>query len=115
MAAWAVIGFAADEKPVPVKLKDDEVTKLLVGKWEDSARGNTTVILFKKDGTFERVDKIMGNSFAVGGKWAVKDGVLTFEAKDLPTVKGTITAINEKEHKIEMEAGARYTRTKVKE
>jgi hypothetical protein len=120
---WAGLGLAADDKPVPVKLSDEEITKLMLGKWENSDRiagmKFHTLETFHKDGTFERVDTNNGQATSYKGKWELKKGVLAIEPTDGPhkgiKVKGTITAIDEKTTKMEMEAGALVTKTRVKE
>lgn len=120
---WVGLGRAADDKPTPVKLSDEEIAKLLLGQWEDSVKINGltyhTSETFHKDGTFERVDTNGGQKTAYKGKWELKDGVLAIEPTDGPfkgiKVKGTITAIDEKTQKLTMEAGAEVTKTRPKE
>ncbi len=123
VVGWAAVGLAANDKPVPVKLTDEEITKLMLGKWEstDKIVGMTfhTAETFNKDGTFERTDTNGGRVTSYKGKWSLKKGVLTIEATDGPfkgiKVNGTITAIDEKVTKMEMEGGALVTKTKPKE
>ena len=63
LAVASVVGLAslslADD---PKKLSDEEITKLMVGKWEHTSRFNTTKIRtveeFNKDGTLVRMDTI---------------------------------------------------------
>ena len=122
-AAWAGLGLAADDGPTPVKLADDEIAKLLLGRWENGTRiaGMTfhTLETFHKDGTFERVDVNSGQTTAYKGKWELKQGVLAIEPTDGPykgiKVKGTITAIDEKTQKMTMQGGAELTKTRPKE
>lgn len=120
--AWAGLSLA-DDKPVPVKLSDEEIVKLMLGKWENSDRiagmKFHTLETFNKDGTFERTDTNNGQAVSYKGKWEVKKGVLTIEPTDGPhkgiKVNGTITAIDDKVTKMEMEGGALVTKTKPKE
>ncbi len=122
VAGWSGMSFA-DDKPVPVKLSDEEVTKLLLGTWENSSKlqGMTfhTKETFHKDGTFDRVDTNSGQPVSYKGKWELKKGVLSITPSDGPykgiKVNGTITAIDDKTTKMEMEGGALITKTRVKE
>jgi hypothetical protein len=120
---WAGLGLAADDKPTPVKLPDEEIAKLLLGRWENATRINGmtfhTLETFHKDGTFERVDTNNGQRTAYKGKWELQKGMLAIEPTDGPfkgiKVRGTITAIDEKAQKITMEAGADVTKTRPKD
>ncbi len=128
LAAACVFGLAslapADE-PAPKKLSDEEITKLMVGTWEDSARfGNVTIRTvekYKKDGTVEREDTINGNEKKYSKlTWSVKDGVLIkVVVEGGPgkgvTIKGKVVSIDEKSQFLEMEAGAEVKRTRLKD
>jgi len=122
VVGWAGLSFA-DDKPVPVKLKDEEITKLMLGTWEntDKVVGMTfhTKETFNKDGTFDRVDTVNGKATSYKGKWELSKGVLTFVASDGPfkgiKVSVTITAIDEKATTTESEGGAVVKKTRVKE
>src|SRR4051812_5766489 len=97
-AGWSVPALA-DDQPVPVRLADEEIVKLLLGKWENSSRiagmKFHTLETFHKDGTFDRVDTNNGQPVAYKGKWELKKGVLAIEPTDGPhkgiRVRGTIT------------------------
>jgi hypothetical protein len=124
----SVFGLAAlglDDKPEPKKLSDEEIAKLMVGRWEDTAKFNGitihTVENFKKDGTLEREDTINGNDKkVVKCTWEVKDGVLiTVVVEGFPgkgtTVKGKVVSIDDKSQFLEMEAGAEVKKTRLKD
>jgi hypothetical protein len=108
----------------PRKLSDAEIKKLMVGKWEDSARfGNITIHTlenFKADGVVEREDTINGTQkLHVKSSWEIKDGVLITVVLEGAvgkgtTVKGKVVSIDDKTQKLEMEAGAEITKTRVK-
>lgn len=123
LVTWVEVGRADDDKPVPVKLSDEEITKLMLGKWENSDKiagmKFHTLETFHKDGTFDRTDTNNGQAVSYKGKWTLKKGVLSITPTDGPhkgiKVNGTITAIDEKTTKMEMEAGALVTKTRVKE
>jgi hypothetical protein len=126
LAVASVFGMAAlslgDE---PTKLSDEEITKLMVGKWENADKfGNITIRTvenFKKDGTLEREDTINGSQKVnVKATWEVKDGVLTTVVLEGgpgkgTTVRGKVVSIDYKSQLVQMEAGAEVTKTRVKE
>ncbi len=109
----------------PKKLSDEEITKLMVGKWEhrDKLGGLTihTVENFRKDGTLDREDTLNGSQkMNIKATWEVKDGVLTtVVVEGWPgkgtTVKGKVASIDDKSQLVEMEAGAEVKKTRVKE
>lgn len=121
--AWGAGLSFADDKPVPVKLKDEEIIKLMLGTWESSDKivGMTfhTKETFHKDGTFDRVDTNSGKPVSYKGKWELKKGELSITPSDGPfkgiTAKVTITAIDEKATTTESEGGAVTKKTRVKE
>jgi hypothetical protein len=122
-AACGMAGLSLGDEPK--KLSDEEITKLMVGKWENTDRFNgitiRTVENFKKDGTLEREDTINGkDKMVVKATWEVKDGTLTvvvvegFPGKGT-TVKGKVASIDEKSQVVEMEAGATVKKSRLKE
>jgi hypothetical protein len=124
-SVFGLAGLGLDDKPEPKKLSDEEITKLMVGKWEDSARfGNITIHTvenFKKDGTLDREDTTNGNmKTTTKATWEVKDGVLiTVVVEGFPgkgtTVKGKVVSIDDKSQFLEMEGGAEVKKTRLKD
>ncbi|MGE3809595.1 MAG: hypothetical protein AB7K24_33440, partial [Gemmataceae bacterium] len=110
----------ADE---PEKLSDAEIKKRLIGKWEYSQRFGTTAIqtveLYKDDGTLEREDALNDKQkLKIKATWEVKDGKLTTVVTEGAIGKGTkvsgkILTIDDKSMQIQMDAGAKYTKTRV--
>lgn len=123
VVGWAGLCIAADDKPVPVKLSDEEITKLMLGTWENSEKivgmKFHTKETFHKDGTFDRTDTNGGRAVSYKGKWELNKGILSITPTDGPhkgtRVNGTITAIDDKTTKMEMEGGALINKTRVKE
>jgi hypothetical protein len=117
--------FGQKAKPKPKKLSDAEISKLMMGKWENNFKLNNitinTVETFKKDGTLERVDTINGNQKVhIKATWEVKNGKLTtvvvegFPGKGTK-VSGKVISIDDKTQRLEMDAGADVTKTRLKE
>lgn len=113
------------EEPQPIKLSDAEITKLMVGQWEDKARfGNISIHTrenFKADGVVEREDTINGSEKAYAkSSWEIKDGWLITVVIEGPVAKGTVIkgkvlAIDESSQQLEMEGGAELKKTRVKQ
>jgi len=126
---WNVLTVrAADDAKKPT---DEEITKLLPGKWlisEEIAmgvkiKGSTT---YDKDGSFVAEGEITANGntmkINVSGTWKVKDGYVieTAAKSDIPNVKaGDVTKdqvlqIDEKTMKIKDEMGRAHVATRDK-
>lgn len=114
------------------KPSDEEINKLLVGKWSvEETNGNVKIkgtSTYKKDGTLEGEATIdLGDQkivLKVSGTWKVKDGVVTETVtksnrpdiiKEGMTTKDTVVSINDKEYKIKSESGKETTAKRVKE
>jgi hypothetical protein len=113
------------DDPEPKKQSDEEIKKLIVGKWEWNDRFGDlkfhTMETFNKDGTVERVDTINGkDKIVVKATWEIKDGALTTVVTEGgvgkgTTVKGKILSIDEKTQHLKMEAGADIKKSRVKD
>jgi hypothetical protein len=114
----------ADEPP-PQQLSDAQITKLLVGKWEEKTRivgmSFYTLENFKADGIIEREDIVNGGDKSISKlSWEVKDGTLITVVIQGPVaegtvIKGKVIAIDENSLQLEMEGGAEPKKTRVKE
>lgn len=101
-ALFLLIAGCAANKPSSSDLSDEEITKLLIGKWDlsekEGLRSTTGYDLFRADGTFssEALVEYTGNRYRgtrVSGKWKVLDGNLveTIESAEPPVHdKGTV-------------------------
>lgn len=130
-AAALVVAFTLSARAEDKKPTDDEIKKLLPGKWsyEEDMMGVKVVAssTFKKDGTFEGEANIDAKGkeikIKVSGSWEVKDGKLieTIKKSDSPFAKegkmstDTILAIDEKSYKFKSESGREVTVKRVKE
>jgi uncharacterized protein (TIGR03066 family) len=124
--AFALPAGAADKKP-----SDDEITKLLPGKWtheEDEMGVKVKVVTtYKKDGTFAGTADIDAKgktlTIKVSGTWKVKNGVIEEEIQKsdsnfVPkgkTSKDTVLAISETSLKLKSEEGKEVTAKRAKE
>lgn len=80
----AALATSAADEPKDKKPTDDDITRLLVGKWEGVSEDAEGTIEYRKDGTYAAAGKVRAGSdkeveVRVEGKWSVKDGEVTME------------------------------------
>jgi len=124
ISSLGLVAVAVAQTPTPVKLADAEITKLMVGKWENTSKfGDITIRTvehFKADGTVDREDTVNNQKITVKAKWEIKQGVLTTVVTESngpvgkgTSVRGTVVAIDDKTQRLEMEAGATIDKTRL--
>src|SRR5262249_5798815 len=125
---WGLSGTAGDKKPP--KQTDEEIVKLLVGKWSAEGTNDKGVKYkgtnhYKKDGTvtaqgtIEIADKSI--EILVSGTWKVDKGVLieTVEKSEPPILKkgqvskDLVLSIDDKVLKLKTEKGTEIIRKRV--
>lgn len=111
--------------PAPT-LSDPEISKLLVGKWNEPIRGKEFVHEFGQDGSYKGAaapgpDGTSSMSFA--GTWSVSGGVLiyTIQSSQPPTydpgtqIKDRVVSLTETEFRYADADGSESTMTRVTE
>jgi hypothetical protein len=133
-AALSLAGGAIAREDTPKKPTDEEVAKLLVGKWTiDEGDGKTEpkikgTMNYKKDGTLEGEATIefgdMKFKLTVSATWKVKDGVITetvTKTSDANLVqegvesKDTLVSIDGKIYKFKDEKGKERSYKRIKD
>ena len=124
VAAFALAGRTKAVEDPPKKQTDEEITKLLVGKWiVDEGDGQKEpkikgVVQYKKDGTVEAEATVEINNntikVAISGTWKVADGVVTetVTKSNVPDLikeglvsKDKVISVDDKEYKYKDDSG----------
>jgi hypothetical protein len=91
---------------------DDELKKMLLGRWGETAACTDTVLVFKDDGSFAMSSDAEDPDSDMAGTYRIKDGVLTGSAedRDMPAV----TLRFEGSDKVYLEADGKTTDTLIR-
>jgi hypothetical protein len=91
---------------------DDELKKMLIGQWGETAACTDSVLVFKDDGSFTMDSDSEDPDSDMAGTYQIKDGVLTGNAedRDMPAV----TLRFEGTDKVYLEAGGKTTDTLIR-
>lgn len=132
--AMTVTGWVSAREDPPKKQTDEEITKLLIGKWvidegdgkkEPKVKG---VVHYKKDGTVEAEGTVeFGDNslkISITGTWKVSEGVVTetVTKTNVPDVikeglvsKDKVISIDDKTYKYKDDAGKEKTHKRMKD